>query len=71
MCNYQSEKAYAQGILLALMEKSPELYAKAIVNGLYNARSLRDDPNIFEHISDYDTLDEQETTDELMSALYQ
>lgn len=71
MCDYQSEKAYAQGSLLALREKSPELYAKAIVNGFYNARGQRDEPNVIEHISGYDTLDEQETPDELMSALYQ
>ncbi|MFB0846533.1 hypothetical protein [Paenibacillus oleatilyticus] len=70
MCDYQSEKASAQGSLLALREKSPELYAKAIVNGFYNARGQKDVPNIIEHISGYDTLDEQETPDELMNALY-
>ena len=71
MCDYQSEKASAQGSLLALREKDPELYAKAIINGFYNKRGKQDTPNIVEHISGYDTLDEREMPEEVLKSFYE
>jgi radical SAM enzyme (TIGR01210 family) len=70
MCDYQSEQAKAQGSLLALRKKNPELYAKAIKTAFQNSRGIGAEPNLFELISGYDTLDANEFPDEVYDQLY-
>lgn len=71
MCDYQSEHAKRQGSLLALREKDPALYAKAVKDGFQNSRGKNAQSAIIENVSGYDSLDQKEVPEELCKQLFE
>ncbi len=70
MCDYQSEHATRQGSLLALREKDPVLYAKAVRVGFQNSRGEDASGNVIENVSGYDSLNHDEVPEELCDELF-
>ena len=70
MCDFQSERVTTQARLLALRDKDPNLYAKAVLDAFLNARGDDATSSVIENLSGYDSLDLNEVPEELCEKLF-